>query len=120
MVISEWEGAWRLVPEAVVRLAELQGRILARAARLVRPGGRLVYVTCSVLAEENQRVAKQFLSQTTDFRAGSLARALATPLIDPAAVQRLQALAEDDFMLQLTPHRSNTDGFFIALYERTS
>jgi 16S rRNA (cytosine967-C5)-methyltransferase len=112
------EGAWRLVPEAIARLVELQGRILARAARLVRPGGRLAYVTCSVLAEENQQVAKQFLSQSTEFRAGSVARALASPLIDPAAVPRLQALAEDDFMLQLTPHRSNTDGFFIALYER--
>jgi 16S rRNA (cytosine967-C5)-methyltransferase len=112
------EGAWRLVPEAIVRLSALQTSILARAARLVRPGGRLVYVTCSVLAEENQRVAQDFLSQSTEFRAGSLARALATPLIDPAAVPRLQALAQDDFMLQLTPHRSNTDGFFIALYER--
>lgn len=112
------EGAWRLVPEAIVRLSTLQTSILQRAARLVRPGGRLVYVTCSVLAEENQQVAQAFLRQTTEFRAGSLARALASPLIDPAAVPRLQALAEDDFMLQLTPHRSNTDGFFIALYER--
>jgi 16S rRNA (cytosine967-C5)-methyltransferase len=112
------EGAWRLVPEAIVRLSALQASILQRAARLVRPGGRLVYVTCSVLAEENQAVAQDFLTQSADFRAGSLARALASPLIDPAAVPRLQALAEVDFMLQLTPHRSNTDGFFIALYER--
>ncbi len=112
------EGAWRLVPEAIVRLSALQASILQRASRLVRPGGRLVYVTCSVLAEENQAVAQAFLRQTTEFRVGSLARALASPLIAPAAVPRLQALAEADFMLQLTPHRSNTDGFFIALYER--
>ncbi|MEW6598902.1 MAG: RsmB/NOP family class I SAM-dependent RNA methyltransferase [Pseudomonadota bacterium] len=112
------EGAWRLVPEAIVRLSALQASILQRASRLVRPGGRLVYITCSVLAEENQAVAQGFLRQSTEFRAGSLARALASPLIDPAAVPRLTALAEADFMLQLTPHRSNTDGFFIALYER--
>ena len=56
------EGAWRLVPASVTRLAALQREILTRAAKLVRPGGRLAYATCSVLDAENHAVADAFLA----------------------------------------------------------
>src|SRR5690606_22177379 len=54
------EDAWRLTPEEVERLHGLQGSILERASRLVKPGGRLAYVTCSMLTAENENTAEVF------------------------------------------------------------
>ena len=114
------EGAWRLQPEAVPRLAELQAAILARACALVKPGGRLAYATCSVLAPENEGVASAFAAAHPAFRPVPIARAAETPLLTDAARARLGELAEEGHMLQLTPRRSRTDGFFLALFERTA
>lgn len=55
------EGKWRLTPERLSDLSALQGRVLAQAARLVGPGGRLAYVTCSLLAEETAAPVESFL-----------------------------------------------------------
>ena len=113
------EAAWRLTPEAVTRLAALQLRILTAAANRVKRGGRLAYATCSVLHEENGAVAEAFLARHPDFAPRSIADALDTPLLTPAARDRLSALADPPHMLQMTPRRTGTDGFFIALFERT-
>lgn len=98
-------GTWRRNPDARWRapdlglagLVALQGRILASAARLVRPGGRLVYATCSVLHEENEAQVAAFLAATPAFH-----------LVPPPA---------GDF-LSLTPLQHGTDGFFGAVLER--
>lgn len=111
------EGAWRLEPDSVSRLAALQGEILTRAARLVRPGGRLAYATCSVLHAENGAVADAFLEAHPDFAPIPISYAAATPNLTDAARVKLGELA-DGHRLQLTPHRSGTDGFFLALFTR--
>ncbi len=112
------EAAWRLTPEAVTRLAALQLRILTAAANRVKRGGRLAYATCSVLHEENGAVADLFLSRHPDFAPRPIATAADTPFLTTAAQARLSALAAPPHMLQMTPRRTGTDGFFIALFER--
>ncbi len=114
------EAAWRLTPETVERLAALQQAILARAAKLVKPGGRLVYATCSMLDQENGQVAAAFAAGHADFKPFPIADALRTPHLTDAARDRLAALAGGGHTLQLTPRRTGTDGFFAALFERTA
>jgi 16S rRNA (cytosine967-C5)-methyltransferase len=92
-------------------LAELCARqfsILSSAARLVKPGGRLVYATCSLLAEENQAIITQFLSQHPQYKL--------VPAREVLAEQKIDLDTGDT--LQLLPHRHATDGFFAAVLER--
>ena len=112
------EGTWRVTGETVQRLARQQGAILERASALVKPGGRLAYATCSVLAAENEAVASAFELDHPQFRPLPVAEALDTPDLTDAARTRLAELAGAGSMLQLTPHRTGTDGFFLALFER--
>ncbi|MDP8915931.1 MAG: RsmB/NOP family class I SAM-dependent RNA methyltransferase, partial [Pseudomonadota bacterium] len=112
------ESAWRLTAEEVERLHALQVAVLGRAARLVRPGGRLVYVTCSVLSRENGDSAKAFAHAHPEFRPRPITDALATPNLTEAGRARLAELAGSGHTLQLTPARTNTDGFFIATFTR--
>ena len=112
------EGTWRVTSETVQRLARQQRAILDRASALVRPGGRLAYATCSVLAAENEAVATGFELDHPQFRALPIAQALDTPDLTDAARVRLAELADGGSTLQLTPHQSGTDGFFLALFER--
>ena len=115
------EAAWRLTPETLGRLAALQARILGAAARLVRPGGRLVYATCSVLPEENAAVADAFATATPGFAPWPVAAAAAAAAgLTDRGRARLAELAGDGCTAQLTPHRTGTDGFFLALFERTA
>ena len=112
------EAAWRLTPETVTRLAGLQQTILARAAKLVKPGGRLLYATCSLLDQENGAVASAFAAVHPDFRPIPIAKAVQTANLTDDARVRLAASANGGHTLQLTPHRTGTDGFFAALFER--
>ncbi len=114
------EGAWRLTPESVARLATLQGQIVSRAASLARPGGRLAYATCSVFAAENHAVAQAFAAAHPAFRPVPIIQAAQTSDLTDAARLRLAELAGDGHTLQLTPRRSGTDGFFLALFERSA
>jgi 16S rRNA (cytosine967-C5)-methyltransferase len=99
---------WRHGEGAVAELAAKQSRILKAAAKLLKPGGRLVYATCSILSEENEAVADRFASEHPEFIGLSCTELLAT--------QRI-ALDTGD-RLRLWPHRHGTDGFFAAAYER--
>lgn len=115
------EAPWRLTPETLARLAVLQPRILSCAARLVRPGGRLAYATCSVFAEENEAAAAAFAADHPGFRPLPVAEAATRAHgLTPAGRARVTALARDGHTLQMTPHRTGTDGFFLALFERTA
>ena len=115
------EALWRLTPETVERLAGVQARMLATAARLVRPGGRLLYATCSVFAEENDDVAGAFAAAHPQFTPLPIASAAAEAVdLTPAGRERLAVLAAGRATAQLTPHRTGTDGFFVALFERTA
>ena len=112
------EGTWRVTSETVQRLARQQRAILGRASALAKPGGRLAYATCSVLAAENEEVAAAFELDHPQFRPLPVAQALDTPDLTDAARVRLAELAGGGSMLQLTPHQGGTDGFFLALFER--
>ena len=101
------EIRYRLKPDDITELAEQQRQMLACAAAVVRPGGRLLYSTCSVEPEENERVVDQFASNRPDFRAVHLGSAISSFIPDPSSLQ-----------LRLWPHRQGSDGFFIAAYER--
>ena len=115
------EAAWRLTPETLQRLAALQPRILAAASRLVRPGGRLAYATCSVFAEENDTTVAAFSADHPRFRLAPIEAAAAqAPGLTDEGRRRLTSLARGGHTVQMTPRRTGTDGFFLALFERTA
>jgi 16S rRNA (cytosine967-C5)-methyltransferase len=99
---------WRENAAAVTELTSKQASILAAAARLVKPGGRLVYATCSVLEAENEAIVAAFLAEHTEF--------VLVPAGKVLAEQRIE-LEMGDY-LSLWPHRHATDGFFAAVLER--
>ncbi|MDB5765623.1 MAG: Ribosomal small subunit methyltransferase [Collimonas fungivorans] len=99
---------WRQTPEAIAEMNVKQIAILSSAARLVKSGGRLVYGTCSLLDEENEAIAAQFLASHEDF---SL-----VPMKDVLAEQKIE-LEMGDY-LKLLPHQHQTDGFFAAVFVR--
>ncbi|QVQ29583.1 RsmB/NOP family class I SAM-dependent RNA methyltransferase [Achromobacter deleyi] len=100
---------WRQHPESLAELGKLQERILNSAARCVAPGGRLVYATCSLLAEENEEQAERFLASHPDFERLDAAEILAA---------RCETLKLDGPYVQLRPDLHGTDGFFAAVFER--
>jgi 16S rRNA (cytosine967-C5)-methyltransferase len=99
---------WRQTPETVALLVVAQESILASAARLVAPGGRLVYGTCSMLDEENQSVVARFLSTHPEFARQNAAEVL--------TAQGISAVGAEN--LELWPHRHGTDGFFGTVMQR--
>jgi 16S rRNA (cytosine967-C5)-methyltransferase len=99
---------WRQTPQDAAELAGKQKAILGAAARLVKPGGRLVYATCSILDEENRRVAEDFLARNAQFAL--------RPANEVLKKERI-GLDTGEF-LELWPHRHGTDGFFGAVFER--
>jgi len=107
------DARWRIQPEAPAELAREQLAILERAATVLRPGGSLVYSTCTVLPEENDGVVRRFLERHRDFRV--LPRAEW-----PAALRPGDELAEADGRLRCWPHRHGTDGFFAVRLERAA
>ena len=104
------DARWRVQPEAVAQLAEVQRSIVAAAVPRLRPGGTLVYSTCTLSPEENDDVVKWLLASAPELRR--------TPESDlPAS---LRALVGADATLRCWPHRHDTDGFFAARLERRS
>jgi 16S rRNA (cytosine967-C5)-methyltransferase len=104
------DAKWRLAPADIEELIFLQRRILQSAARLVKPGGRLVYATCSLLPRENEAQVAWFLEDNPAFRARSAANVWQEVLGSPAP--------RPGSFLALTPAREGTDGFFLAVLER--
>lgn len=111
-------GTWRRNPDARLRLREQdlleltakQAEIIDRAAALVRPGGRMVYATCSVLREENGDQIAAFLARNPAFS-----------LVAPdAAHDDLPPGLSTDGQVSLTPRQHHTDGFFAAIMQRDS
>jgi 16S rRNA (cytosine967-C5)-methyltransferase len=99
---------WRQPETAVAQLAEKQRRILAAAATLVKPGGRLVYATCSVLPDENEAIVDAFLAAHPHFAPGNAAAELA----------RAGIALDTGPALRLFPHRHGCDAFYAAVLER--
>ena len=99
---------WRQTPEDLAELTQKQAAILARAAKLVKAGGRLIYSTCSLLQDENENIAEQFLATHADFKLSNAAEILRTQQID----------LDTGNYLKLLPHLHHTDGFFAAVFEK--
>jgi 16S rRNA (cytosine967-C5)-methyltransferase len=114
------EDAARLSPEEVERLHGLQVQILDRAAKLARPGARLAYVTCSMLAAENEASIAAFEAAHPEFRPLAIDAVLSSVNITPQGRERLAALSAGGHRLRMSPRATSTDGFFLALYERTA
>ncbi|WP_426017699.1 RsmB/NOP family class I SAM-dependent RNA methyltransferase [Brevundimonas sp. DWR2-3-1b1] len=113
------EDAWRLTTEEVEKLHALQVRILSQATKLVKPGGRLVYVTCSLLARENEASVDAFEAANPEFRPVPVADLLSAPQLSDAARTKLAELASGA-RLRLSPATADTDGFFAAVYQRAA
>jgi 16S rRNA (cytosine967-C5)-methyltransferase len=101
---------WRQRETDVAELAAKQARILAAAATLVKPGGRLVYATCSVLPDENDAIVDGFLASTAGF----------VEVDATAELARLSIALDTGPRLRVLPHRHGTDGFFAAILERAA
>ena len=104
---------WRQSPKLLQELQTRQAAILEGAARLLKPGGRLVYATCSLLAAEDEAIAEAFTAaHTTDFEPVAALAALQSAHVGAAAT-----LVTGNY-LRLWPQRHQTDGFFAAVWQR--
>ena len=113
------DAKWRLSAEALSRRMAEQDAVLDQAARLVKPGGRIVYSTCSLLGEENDVRVAAFLARNRSFSPAPFGTA--ADQIGPGEdVEPRRRIASGEKSVQLTPLRDSTDGFFIANIERNS
>ena len=105
------DSKWRLTKKDILELSVKQKAILRDYSIFVKPGGRLVYATCTISLEENEEVVRDFLNENNDFY-------LISPLeIDPNVFERF---VTDDGFFRSMPHIHNTDGFFGAVMMRRS
>jgi 16S rRNA (cytosine967-C5)-methyltransferase len=109
------DAKWRVRPGALTQRVAEQVEVLDRAAALVKPGGRIGYITCSVLAEEGPDQIAAFLTRHAGFRPepGPVEKALGA-----AAADFRSAVLTLDHGLLMTPHRTGTDGFFVSILRR--
>ena len=104
---------WRQNPKLVQALSVTQAAILQSAARLLKPGGRLVYATCSLLLEENEQIAEAFSAANPEF-----ALLPAAEVLTQAGVENATGLCSGAY-LRLWPHQHHTDGFFAAVWQKS-
>jgi 16S rRNA (cytosine967-C5)-methyltransferase len=104
------DAKWRLKPKDLEELTALQAEILDSAQRLVKPGGRLLYATCSLLKEEDEDQIAKFLETHTDFTLVPIASVWADAIGGDCPAR--------GETLRLSPARHGTDGFFVAVIER--
>jgi 16S rRNA (cytosine967-C5)-methyltransferase len=106
---SRPDARWRKTPDQINELGELQGQILDAAATALKPSGRLAYSTCTISEIENSHQMQEFLGRHPNFR-----------VCDQSERHPKLAAADRRAFLQTLPHRDGTDGFFVAVLERTS
>ena len=106
---------WRQSPQSVAEMAVKQAAILQSAARLLKPGGRLVYATCSLLPQENELIAQGFSSANQDFSLLPAGQVLEDLKVSGAA-GLCHGPGDSAEFLRLWPHRHGTDGFFAAMW----
>jgi len=104
------EARWQITPEKLDAYRTAQIEVLIRGARLVRPGGRLIYVTCSILPSENDAQIDAFLKEITMFQERDWRTTWPDGVPMPTAPEGPR--------LRLTPHSTGTDGFFAVILER--
>ncbi|MEO1251080.1 MAG: RsmB/NOP family class I SAM-dependent RNA methyltransferase [Pseudomonadota bacterium] len=110
---------WRLTEQQLNRRMAEQDAVLGEAAAYVAPGGRMVWVTCSFLMEENEDRLSGFLAEHEEFAmAPALASIEASALLTEAGAEALKTCETPDGALRLTPDRIRADGFFVAVLTR--
>ncbi len=111
------DAKWRVRPGALAERLKDQAEALDHAAALVKPGGRIAYVTCSVVDEENGAQVRVFLARHREFAVvppGDVTNSLG----ERAFLFRRAVLMSDEGLL-MTPRRTDTDGFFVSVLRRT-
>jgi 16S rRNA (cytosine967-C5)-methyltransferase len=107
------DAKWRIRPGALAERLKQQQAALERAVGLLKPGGRIAYVTCSVLAEENGDQVRAFAGRHPDFSVEKPANVI--NLLGERAYLFSRAMLISDEGLLMTPRRTDTDGFFVSL-----
>lgn len=107
------EARWNLTPEQIADYVAVQAKLLHDGARLLHPGGWLVYATCSLLPEENEDQAGAFLNEHANFRRVPVSQYLTADQIAAAGLA-------PDGDLHLSPARNGTDGVFATVFERSN
>jgi 16S rRNA (cytosine967-C5)-methyltransferase len=110
------DAKWRVRPGALEQRIKAQDATLDRAAGLVRGGGRIAYVTCSVLDDENGARVRAFLARHAGFAVVPPAEMMAA--LGGRGAPFAAAVRMSDEGLLMTPHRTGTDGFFVAVLQR--
>jgi 16S rRNA (cytosine967-C5)-methyltransferase len=106
---------WRFDSDSLADLNKLQASLLAEGAELVRPGGRLCYMTCSLLPAENEAIIQRFMGSSAAGWKLLNYRDIWQETLESAVPDTLSSMPE---CLQLAPHAHDTDGFFVAVIER--
>jgi len=112
------DAKWRVRPGALAERLKEQTAALDRAVALVKPGGRIAYVTCSVLDDENGAQIRAFLARHPEFAVEPPADT-ANALGERAFLFRRAVLISDEGLL-MTPRRTDTDGFFVSILRRAT
>jgi len=110
------DAKWRVRPGALAQRMKEQAAALDRAATLVKPNGRIAYITCSVLADENGAQVRAFLGRHPEFSV--LPPARVTEALGERALLFRRAVLMSDEGLLMTPRRTDTDGFFVSVIRR--
>lgn len=108
------DARWRQTPENITTLAQLQKELLSTAATWVKPGGILVYATCTIHPQENEQVITEFLNQNHHWQITPI------PPITDNINKNLVLIPEETGWLKIWPHEQNMDGFFVARLQRLS
>jgi 16S rRNA (cytosine967-C5)-methyltransferase len=111
------DAKWRVRPGALAERVKQQEVLLDRAAALVKAGGRIAYITCSVLAEENGDQIRSFLSRHRDFAVVPPRDVVAATLGERAMMFCRAALLSKEGLL-MTPRATDTDGFYVAVMRK--
>jgi 16S rRNA (cytosine967-C5)-methyltransferase len=112
------DAKWRIRPGALAERLREQETVLEHAVALVKPGGRLAYITCSVLAEENGDQIRAFVGRHSDFSVEKPANVI--NVLGERAYLFGRAVLMSDHGLLMTPLRTDTDGFFVSLLRRSA
>jgi len=110
------DAKWRIRPGALAERIKEQQAVLEQAASLAKPGGRIAYVTCSVLTEENNDQVAAFLTRHADFFVEKPAEVMRA--LDERAYLFARAALLSGEGLLMTPRRTDTDGFFVSVLRR--